>query len=244
MRKPLLILCLFLSAWSGRSQDKITQGADKSHSVRLITGKAQNAVYSWLVSPATGTSTNMELVTDSTTNIVWDGPPGIYTLTVNVIDGNGCMSEQINKKVEILTPGELIFEAVMPSTTVCSDLAGGVKGSAPPHSESLFRVVYAGEKNLVSATFTLKNPEGKFVGLNGAALPDQAHPEVTVENKNEDKSIEIAVSDGWENTGESNVQFTVTLISARTTDTAVIITEPGTDVVRNITVLPKPVIEF
>ena len=126
-----------------------------------------------------------------------DGPPGIYTLTVNVVDGNGCVSEQINKKVEILTPGELVFEAAMPSTTVCSDLAGGVEGSAPSHTESLFRVVYAGEKNLVSATLTLKNPEGKFVGLNGTALPDQAHPDGNSGKQNEDKSIDISVSDGW-----------------------------------------------
>jgi hypothetical protein len=104
--------------------------------------------------------------------------------------------------------------------------------------------VYAGEANLASATFTIENPGGEFVGLDGAVLPDQENPEITLENDGEDKSIDLAVSDAWENSGNSNVQFTVTLVSATTTDDAEIVADPETDIVRSITVLPKPVIGF
>jgi hypothetical protein len=229
---------------TGRSQERITQGANKSHSVRLITGRADNAVYSWQVTPATGTSTNVGAVTDSAATIVWDGLPGIYILTVSVIDGNGCVGEQISKEMEIIASGDLVFAAAMPSTTVCSDLEGGLEGSSPPHTESLFQVVYAGESNLVSATFTIENPGGEFVGLDGAVLPEQENPEITLENDGEDKTIDLAVSDAWENTGSTEVQFTVTLVSAVTNDDAEIVADPETDIVRSITVLPKPVIEF
>jgi len=229
---------------TGRSQERITQGANKLHSVRLITGQAESAVYSWEVSPATGSSTNVSAVSDSATTIVWDGPPGIYTLTVSVIDGNNCVSEQVSKEVEIVASGDLIFAASNPSTVVCSDLAGNVEGSSPPHSESVFRVVYAGEANLTSATFTIENPDGQFVDANGSILTDQDNPEITVDNSGEDKTIDLAVSDSWENTGSSNVQFTVTLVSAILTDNAEIVADPETDIVRSISVLPKPVIGF
>jgi hypothetical protein len=212
--------------------------------VRLITGRTENAVYSWQVTPATGTSTNVGAVTSSDATFLWDGLPGIYSLTVSVIDGNGCVSEQISKEVEIIGSGDLVFAADMPSATVCSDLVSGVKGSSLPHTESLFKVVYAGEANLASATFTIENPDGEFVGVDGAVLPDQGNPEITLETDGLDKSIDLAVSDAWENSSESNVQFIVTLVSATTTDDAEIVADPETDIVRSITVLPKPVIGF
>lgn len=228
----------------GRSQDRITQGASKPHSVRLISGRAENAVYSWEVSPATGTSTNVVAVTDSAATIVWDGLPGIYTLTVSVIDGNGCISEQISKEVEIIRSGNLIFAAGYPSTTICSDLAGDMKGSSLSHSESLFQVVYGGEANLASATVTIQNPDGEFTGLDGTVLPNQENQEITLENNREDKTIDLAISDTWENTGSTEVQFTVTLVSAVTSDGAEIVANSETDIVRSIIVLPKPVIGF
>lgn len=214
------------------------------HSVRLVTGQAGNAVYSWQVSPADGTSTNLNAVTDSSVSILWDGQPGTYLLTVSVIDGNGCVSEQISKEVEIVASGDLIFAASTPSTVVCSDLAGNVEGSSPPHSESVFQVVYAGEANLASATFTIENPDGQFVDANGIVLPDQDNPEITMNNSGEGKTIDLAVSDSWENTGSSNMQFTITLISATTNDNAEVEADSETDVVRSISVLPKPVIGF
>lgn len=229
---------------TGRSQERITHGANKSHSVRLITGLAENAVYSWQVSPAGGTSTELNALTDSSASIRWDGQPGTYLLTVSVIDGNGCVSEQVSKEVEIVASGELIFAATTPSTVVCSDLAGNVEGSSPPHSESLFQVVYAGEANLASATFTIENPDGQFVDSNGSIFTNQDNPEITVNNAEEDKTIDLAVADSWENSGNSNVEFIITVISALTTDNVEITAEPETDIVRSISVLPKPVIGF
>lgn len=231
-------------AMTGGAQEPVTQGADKAHAVRMLTGNPGDATYAWEVTPATGTSTNLAEVTDSTAAILWDGPPGVYTLHVSVIDGNGCISEQVSKQVEILAPGDLVFAAAMPSTIICSDLAGGAEGSADPHSESLFRVVYEGEGTLASATFTIQNPAGQFVDAAGNVLTDQGNPELTVDNTDGDSSVDLAVADTWENTGNTDVQFTVTLVSATTADGAEIAADPGTDIVRTITVLPKPVISF
>lgn len=210
----------------------------------MLTGNPGDATYAWEVTPATGTSTNLAAVTDSTATILWDGPPGVYTLFVSVIDGNGCLSEQISKQVQILTPGDLVFAAALPSTIICSDLAGGAEGSADPHSQSLFRVDYEGEGNLASATFTIQNPAGQFVDAAGNVLTDQGNPELTVDNTDGDSSVDLAVADTWENTGSTDVQFTVTLVSATTADGAEITADPETDIVRTITVLPKPVISF
>jgi len=212
--------------------------------VRLITGRTENAVYSWQVAPAIGTSTNLGALTDSTATIVWDGLPGIYTLTVSVVDGNGCVSEQISKEVEILAPGDLVFATAMPSTIVCSDLAGGVEGSADPHSQSLFQVVYEGEGTLASATFTIQNPAGEFVDTAGNVLANQGSPEVIMDNEDDNNTIDLAVTDAWENNSAAEVQFTVTLVSASTADNAVIVANPETDIERTINVLPKPEISF
>lgn len=233
-----------LTAVTVGAQERITRGADKTHAVRMLTGNPGAAAYTWEVTPATGTSTNLAGVADSTATIVWDGPPGVYTLWVGITDGNGCLSEQISREMEIISSGDLIFAGNMPSTNVCSDFAGGVEGSSPLHTESLFQVAYSGEANLASATFIIENPDGEFVGLDGVVFADQGNPEIVVGNNGEDKSIDLAVADTWENTGSAEVQFTVTLISALTTDNAEIAADPETDIVRTITVLPKPVIAF
>ena len=233
-----------LAAVTAGAQERITRGADKTHAVRMLTGNPGAATYAWEVTPAAGTSTSLAGVTDSTATIVWDGPPGVYTLWVSVIDGNGCLGEQISREVEILAPGDLVFAAAMPSTIICSDLAGGAEGSAEPHTQSHFQVVYEGESNLASATFTIQNPAGQYVDAAGSVLANQGSPEITVDNDGDDNAIDLAVADAWENAGSAEVQFTVTLVSVTTVDSAVIAADPETDVVRTITVLPKPVIAF
>jgi len=207
-------------------------------------GNVTGATYKWLVAPANGTTTNLAAITGNQATIVWDGPVGNYTLDVQVTDGNGCLSEPISQTVEILVPGDLVFAAAFPSTTTCSDLAGGAEGSVPGHSASTFKITYAGNSNLQSANITIKNPAGKYIGLNGTELANQTAPGVTVNNTAADKEIELSVTDSWENNTGASVNFEVTLISAVTTDNATVSANTATDVKRTITVSPKPVIAF
>ena len=98
-----------VTAWSGWSQNSITQGASTIDTVRMNVGEESGAIYDWSVSPANGTSTDVGAITGYIGTIVWDGPVGDYTITVQVTDGNGCLSLPITKDVEILAPGDLIF---------------------------------------------------------------------------------------------------------------------------------------
>jgi len=233
-----------LATTSSWSQTRLTQGATKQHTVRLKTGEPVNAKYTWTVTPSTGTSSNLALFEGTSANLLWAGPIGSYTLAVQVVDGNGCLSEAAFQDIEIVAAGDLLFSAAYPNTIVCSDLAGGNEGSVPEHSQSLFEINYAGDTTLLEAIVTIKNPNGIFVGLDGTALPDQQSTEVLISNQNNDKVIEISVSDSWENNTSETVLFTITLVSVKTADQVLIQANEQTDVIRTIGVLPKPNIEF
>lgn len=229
---------------SGWSQTRFTKGANKEYTVQLKTGNSNNAKYTWLVTPSNGTTTNFGIFQGSTETITWDGPVGIYSLAVQVVDGNGCASEVISQEIEIIDPGDLIFASALPGTIVCSDLAGGVEGSNPGHSQSIFQIVYTGETNLVSAEVTIKNPDGVFVDINGVVLSDQQNPQVSVNNIGEDKIIDLEVSDSWENNTTENGQFEIKLVSGLTTGEIEILADNAKDIQRTITILPKPVLDF
>ncbi len=235
---------MVLNVWSLQAQNQIIRGTNKTHSVKLVTGNAGNAVYSWAVIPASGSSTNIDVVADSVITISWDGEPGIYTLMASVVDGNGCVSERISREFEIVSPGDLIFAASTPSTSVCSALAVRAGGQNLQETQSTFQVVYAGDANLTSAKITVRNPNGEFIDLDGNVLSDQDNPEVLVKNDGDDKIIDLNIDDGWENTRDSEVLFTIKLISVLTPGNLEIPANQQNDVVRTITVLPKPVIGF
>ncbi|MCY1720785.1 hypothetical protein OU798_10545 [Prolixibacteraceae bacterium Z1-6] len=244
MKNLLLILFLVPIAFSGWSQNSFTQGAGKTYNIRMNAGKETGATYVWMVTPEEGTSTNLGAVSGNSANVVWDGPAGYYTLSVQVNDGNGCLSEPITQEVEILAPGSLIFDAVYPNTTICSDLSGGVEGSDPANSESIFRIAYTGNANLTSAVVTIKNPDGDFIDLNGYVLSDQNNPGITTANDGADKEIDFVAADRWENSGTTNAVFEITLVSAKTADGAVLSAVPSADIKRTISVLTKPAIQF
>jgi hypothetical protein len=237
-------MAITLSAWSAWSQNSITQIASKDYTVTLNVGEATGATYSWVVTPANGTSTDLGAITGNTATIVWDGSVGDYTVTVQVTDGNGCLSENITQDMEILAPGDLIFAAALPSTQTCSDLAGGIEGSVPGQSESFFQISYDGDANLTSANVTIKNPDGVYTDLLGTVLLDQSTPEITITNAETDKEIDFSVTDSWENASSGNVIFEIALLSALTSDNADITADTSADIERTVTVLPKPVIDF
>jgi len=235
---------VILTAIGGWSQNKFTQGAIEDYSVQLKTGEPNNAKYNWLVTPANGTSTNMSLFDGDISQIVWDGSAGFYTLSVEVVDGNGCLSESISQEVEITSLGDIIFASSHSNTIVCSDLAGGIDGTFSGHSQSLFRVANSNDINLLSVKITIQNPDGIYVGVDGIAMADQQNPNVTITNSESDSVIDFAISDSWENNTNQSVQFEIVMISALTTDLIEIMAADGNDVIRTISVLPKPVIEF
>lgn len=225
-------------------QNSFTQGVTKSYTVAMTSGNTSGAVYSWSVLPAEGTSSNISAINGNTAEIIWDGIPGVYTLSVTVIDGNNCKSDEISQQITILSQGDLAFVAAYPSTIVCSDLADGNEGSNPAHNSSEFAIVYSGDTNLVSAKITVANPEGKYIDLNGSILTDQLTPEITLPNDANDKQIDFSVIDTWENIGSDMVYFTIKLLSVVTDDAVTISADTNNDITRTIGVRTKPILLF
>lgn len=72
----------------------------------MVIGEQDSAVYTWEVIPAEGTSTEMSQFSGNSAQVLWDGPLGLYTLQVSVLDGNGCVSETISQQVQIISQGK------------------------------------------------------------------------------------------------------------------------------------------
>lgn len=83
------------------SEDAVSRLVNGFYKLEMLHGESKDAAYNWWVEPASGTSTNMQAITGSTANILWDGSEGSYTLYATVTDGNGCLADTISKIVKI-----------------------------------------------------------------------------------------------------------------------------------------------
>ncbi len=90
---------------------EIYKGTLVEHIVELIHGNKINARYYWSVTPAEGTSTNLDAIEKDTASVLWDGPPGNYSLYVYTTDGNGCGSDTIVQQIKIIEVGDIVMTA-------------------------------------------------------------------------------------------------------------------------------------
>ncbi len=93
------------------TDEAIEQNSEVTHKVKMSSGKNENSVYKWSLNPETGTTTVLSELNGSSANILWNGPPGNYSLQVQVTDGNGCLSETISQQVQILEPSGFTVNA-------------------------------------------------------------------------------------------------------------------------------------
>ncbi len=89
----------------------VNRGTVVTHMVELITGNPKNAGYYWSVIPAEGTSTDLGSIEKDTATIIWDGPPGSYSLEVYPLDGNGCTGDTVIQQIEIIESGDIEISA-------------------------------------------------------------------------------------------------------------------------------------
>lgn len=80
----------------------IETGTQVRHQLTMTAGEPQNAVYSWNINQPGGSSTNPENFNGNFADILWDGSPGNYSLSVMVVDGNGCFSETVVNEIEVI----------------------------------------------------------------------------------------------------------------------------------------------
>ncbi|MCF6357877.1 MAG: gliding motility-associated C-terminal domain-containing protein, partial [Draconibacterium sp.] len=100
----------------------VYKGTSVEHVIELITGNSTNASYFWNVTPAEGTSTDLESIEKDSANILWDGPLGSYSLEVYSIDGNGCLSDTIIQQIKIIEPAGIIVDAGRDTTIgICNN---------------------------------------------------------------------------------------------------------------------------
>jgi gliding motility-associated-like protein len=89
----------------------VEQGSSLTHKVNMVAGKPENSVYHWSIDPGSGTTTDLSLLRGPSATILWDGPPGYYSVRVSVTDGNGCTGETISKQIQIIQPSGFILSA-------------------------------------------------------------------------------------------------------------------------------------
>ena len=79
----------------------VEQGSVIPYKVKMNSGKPENSVYKWSLNPKTATTTDLSKFKGDSALILWNGPPGYYSLQVQVTDENGCISETISKQGQI-----------------------------------------------------------------------------------------------------------------------------------------------
>jgi gliding motility-associated-like protein len=89
----------------------VEQGLEVTYKVKMVSGKPENSLYKWSLSPETGTTTDLNSISGPSAPILWNGPPGYYSLQVQVKDGDGCISETISQQVLILEPLDFTVNA-------------------------------------------------------------------------------------------------------------------------------------
>ncbi|HYQ57302.1 MAG TPA: gliding motility-associated C-terminal domain-containing protein [Draconibacterium sp.] len=103
------------------SDDLAEQMTEGFYALEMTRGEASGAAYSWWVESISGTTTDLQALTEPTANILWDGPAGTYTLYAVATDGKGCSTDTIRKVIEIEDPGlEPIIVYAGPDTIIGS----------------------------------------------------------------------------------------------------------------------------
>jgi gliding motility-associated-like protein len=90
---------------------KTDQGTTAYHKVKMIAGQPQKASYVWNIDPPDGSTTDLTKFKSDSALILWNGPPGIYSLNVSATDGNGCTAESVSQQIEILQPAGFVVSA-------------------------------------------------------------------------------------------------------------------------------------
>lgn len=83
------------------SELSVEQGSVVTYKIKMNSGKSENSVYKWSLNPETATTTGLSSIRGPSATILWNGPPGYYSLQVQVTDGNGCISDTIFQQVQI-----------------------------------------------------------------------------------------------------------------------------------------------
>ncbi len=89
----------------------VYQGTSVEHIVELAAGNKNGAEYFWNVVPANGTSTDLGVIKKDSATVLWDVPPGIYSLNVYARDGNGCLADTISQQINIIDIGGIVISA-------------------------------------------------------------------------------------------------------------------------------------
>ncbi|TKG96294.1 hypothetical protein EYV94_03285 [Puteibacter caeruleilacunae] len=230
MYKFILVGILFtlgtLLAGKAVAQDQqVTQGAQKDYSVNLEIGNNASLEFHWSVSG--GSSTDLSGNNSSSINITWDGSPGIYTLSVYVIDGNNCKSDPVERQIQILGAGDVLING--PNLITCSQLNDGSSGNTKAEWDLLgFNIEISGGLSPYTVQYTILNDTNTAI---------DGYPQTLTSYES---GANIDVPNNFVNNGTTDDVYTIEILDVKSADGADI--PLGTDIKRTITVHPKPTI--
>jgi len=231
---PILFTILFslIISEKSRAQLEVSWDALRTHSVDFNTeyGKEEGAVYYWQVTG--GTTTDLLNVTASSVDIIWDGDPGEYELSVFVVDGNGCQSETIIQKINVLDESTLLFEDEASSPVLCSVLSEEI-------TSGLDQIIFTVNFNSGIAPYSLTY---RIVDSDNNLYDNQGNPstENIVENGIATSTYEIKIENGFLNDTDQDQVYKVEILEAKTSDGANVTLDENMQI---FTICKKPMIQ-
>lgn len=222
--------------------------ADAGSTITYTLGTATGTnAFTWVIRPqVAGNTGTTPTITASGTNsqqVNWTGTKGgdIYYLDVYYRDNTGCYSEMLTYKVSI-TEGDVQYATTNEDVVTCSDLASSKEGGDTSDESSdqiSMNVVFNGTDNLASVAYQITYASNYYD--NDLGSPSASAVTLTTTNVSAKTGV-ITINSDFENTTTSDIIFTVTIVSATTTNGAMIV--PGTNKASTLTVKAKPTISF
>ena len=197
--------------------------------------------YSWSISG--GTSTDVSSIsTNSTGDVLWDGAPGIYTITVQATDANNCLSEDLTLDVTIESP-VVEFTASNLTGETCSylgtDDSSGNNSSVSANDILEYSLAFTGGKPDFSLVYDIYDVTSGGTGGTGGTAVLTNQP-ATFDALTGD--LDVDIDSHFENSTSTSKTYEVRIVSAQDTDgTSVTV---GADKYATITISSKPVISF
>lgn len=233
MKKIIALLIVtmgFVGLAKAQQNQTVTFGVSKSYTANPAVGTTVDH-YVWQLVDASDVSVrDLSAETGASVNILWDLTVGeTYRLKSQVYDDNNCVSEFVYVDVTIAGAASVMFADLSTNDNqiTCSLVTGG----SPADTD--FDVVFTGGVAPYELTYTITDKDG---------IPS------TLTKSFATTTGTLSLAD-FENTTTGNQIVTVTLISALTSDLAVVAVSTidatnitGKNNVRTLTIYPKPVI--
>lgn len=209
----------------------VSKGSTNTYTVTFGNGNATGATYAWSISPAGYTAT---LGNTASNSITWTAA-GIYTITVVVTDGNGCISNEYTKVVTVQdSEWNLAGETNLVTCSMITTPAGS--GNTVSLNYTLFNVAVTNPFSTYTVNYTVT--DGTTTETLSATAYTQG-TDITINHNANANMISI-----FTNTTNADKTVTVSVTSVLDSNNSSVTEVTPADHSYTITVNPRPTLTF